>query len=123
MTNIVYVHAHANKPEIRGRLIAFYSQIVRADIDGLERIQPVLGRSQLTNLLGGQPLQFQNAVTEYPFEGLGIWTEWRDGNYIDAFYQSPLHRQFSEYAQSTLDNAWYRVIQLRDGIITKREVR
>ena len=123
MANIVYVHAYVRDRQVVRELGRFYTQIRDSGIEGLERIQPVLGKRKLDELVAEQPERFRDAINQYPFEGLGIWTEWLDGSKIDEFYRSQLHQEFSQYAQGTLDRAWYRVIQLRGDNISTIEVR
>ena len=123
MPNIVYVHAYVEDNQIRRDLDRFYSQIRNGKIGGLLRVRPVLAKHALDDLSRGQNTEFQEAVTRYPFEGLGIWTEWSDGSYVDAFYASQLHQQFSTYARGTLDKAWYRIVQLRDDKVSVREIK
>ena len=123
MANIVYVHAYVKDRQIVRDLSRFYFQVRDAGIGGLENVRPVLGKRGLDGLLDGQPVGFQDAINQYPFEGVGIWTEWSDGNHIDEFYRSQLHNDFSKYTRDKLDRAWFRIIQFRDGEVTTREVR
>ena len=123
MVNILYVQAYVKDEEVKQQLFKFYSQIKEGEIKGLERVQSILEKKTLNQLLEGLPHEFQDAVRQHPFEGAGIWTEWSDTGGIDVFYGSPLHRQFSEYAKGTLDKAWYRIVQLREEHTSARDIR
>lgn len=66
----------------------------------------------------------RDAILRYPFttDDIAMWTEWSDPDKIDAFFRSPKHAQFSGFAHDTLDRAFYRIIQYRDGEIKERRV-
>ena len=127
MLNIVYVGAYANDPEIQRELIRFFSLIKNGKeeykIKGLARLEPVLTSKRLEELVSQHPSEFKDALNQYSFGGLGIWTEWSQTADISAFYGSELHKGFINYAHTTLDRAWYLVAQFVDGKPKIREIK
>ena len=110
MNDVVYVHAFADDPQILRELNIFYRTLLREDIEGLKLMSPVLGKETLDALLRGQSPEFQGRLNGYfsdGFNGVGIWTEWSSERCIDEFYHGRMHQNFSKFAQSTLDKAWY----------------
>lgn len=123
MPDIVYVHAYFQDPQIRRSMLGFYAALRGSEIAGLERVQPVTTGDELNKLAQRHGQEFQRQVGSEYFYGLGIWTEWSDEGSIDEFYQSPAHQEFVQYAAGTLDRAWYRVLQIRNGKVTAREIK
>ena len=127
MSNIVYVHAYTNDSEIQRELIRFFSRInegkIKGEIGGLTRLEPVLVPEKLEELVAQHPLKFKDLLNQYPFEGLGIWTEWSQTEDIGAFYGSELHKGFIKYAHTTLDRAWYLVAHFVDDKPKIREIK
>lgn len=126
MVNIVYIHAFTEEPKVLEQLKIFYRTLARASIDGLKVMQPVIQKETLDGLVNGQSPEFRDVAGRYfqgQHVGVGIWTEWDSEDKIVRFYESQLHREFSEFANTTLDRAWYLVIQNRGEEVTAREVK
>ncbi len=121
MGNSVYVHAYTGDQELIGKLTGFFARI--NGIAGLTMIEPVFSGKRLDELAIQHPQEFKDLLKQYPFEGLGMWTEWLHPDHINSFWQSELHREFSAYANTHLDRAWYRVVQYLDGEIKTKEIR
>ena len=126
MDNVLYTHAFTDDPNILGKLMIYYRTLDRAPVNGLKFIQAVLSKETLDGLLNKQSAEFQriinNNVKDH-LNGVGIWSEWTSASCIDDFHYSPLHREFSRFAQSTLDSAWYLVVRQRGDKVIPIEVK
>lgn len=130
MSASVYVHAayRADSRDIPTTLRGFYSKIRNIAISGLERVEPILARDYFT--LRSQRPEFRDAIQKcfqdadsQHLKSLGLLTRWRRLDDAYEFQQGQIHTEFSEYANGTLGEAWYRIIQDQDGKMATRDVK
>lgn len=118
MPNIVYVHAYFDRQKdnhIMEQFVNYYQQIDSSQIRGLISIAPLLSLVQLEKLVSG--LNFPEFAECLPlgeaFKGAGLWTEWSEPRYIDAFYGSSMHKDFSEYANGLIQKSQLSLLVLQ----------